>query len=231
MRALKVASAGGTVPNGIHVNKILHFTQGQGGGTLNLQAPVTGNLRVLAFSLAGSVSSITDNDTGSSWTIEPQSDNPAAVIAFSPNRGPLSMLSLTVHWGSINYPTSMRFFDVQGAAAAPFDAVASVPSNVACAAPSVANSPTITPTTTNGLTIAGMPFGQGPGTGVTGPPNAIWDLTNYTGESDFDSMENADAVGHFYNPTLAAESWTWTFGPVSSGSCQGAQAVHFSAAD
>jgi hypothetical protein len=226
--ALKIAAAGGSMPAGIHINKVLHFTQQSAGSSLTLETPVTGNLRVLAFSLAGTVSSITDNDTGSSWTIEQGSNNPQASIAFAPNRGPLPTLKITVRFSSVNYPTSIRFFDIQGAAAAPFDVAASN-NPTTCPAPvgNTSAAPPITPTTAKGLTIAGMPMGTGPVEGVVGPANAIFDLVYYSGETDFDMMENADAVGHYYNPDLSTENWSWTTAPHSGANCQGTQAVHF----
>ena len=226
--ALKVARAGGSVPNGIHINKILHYTV-SADNPLILQAPATGNLRVLAFSLPGSVSSITDNDTGSSWTIKQDGNNPEAVIAFAPNRGPLSTLKITINW-SPGAQNSIRFYDIQGAAATAFDVAAS---NLPTSCPiggSTSAAPPITPTTTNGLTIAGMPMGTGPVSGVHAPTNAVFDLVYYTGESDFDAMENADAVGHYYNGSdLTAENWSWTTASNSGANCQGTEAVHFRA--
>jgi len=227
--ALKIGAAGTSVPAGIHINKVLHFTAGAAGGSLTLETPATGNLRVVAFSLAGSVSSVTDNDTGSSWTIEQSDNNPQAVIAFAPNRGPLSTLKITVKFSSVQYPTSIRFFDIQGANAAPFDVAASnLPTSCPAPVGNTSAAPSITPTTANGLTIAGMPMGTGPVEGVVGPTNAIFDLVYYTGETDFDSMENADAVGHYYNPDLNTENWSWTTAPNSGANCQGTEAVHFS---
>jgi hypothetical protein len=226
--ALKIATAGTSMPTGIHINKVLHFTQQAAGSSLTLEAPATGNLRVLAFSLAGSVSSITDNDTGSSWTIEQSGNNPEAVIAFAPNRGPLSTLKITVRFSSVQYPTSIRFFDIQGANAAPFDVAASnIPTSCPAPVGNTSAAPPITPTTANGLTIAGMPMGAGPVKGVVGPTHAIFDLVYYTGELDFDMMENADAVGHYYNPDLSTENWSWTTAPNSGANCQGTEAVHF----
>ena len=221
-----MATAGRAVPTGIHINKILHYTFGSA-NPLILQAPVTGNLRVLAFSLAGSVSSITDTDTGSSWTIKQNMNNPEAIIAFAPNRGPMPTLKVTVNFFSIGAQTSIRFYDIQGASPSPFDVAAS---NLPTSCPIGGNTsaaPPITPTTANGLTIAGMPMGTGPVKGVVGPTNAIFDLVYYTGESDFDTMENADAVGHYYNPDLSPENWSWTTAPNSGANCQGTEAVHF----
>jgi hypothetical protein len=225
--ALKIGAAGTSMPAGIHINKVLHFTQQAAGSSLTLETPATGNLRVIAFSLAGSVSSVTDNDTGSSWTIEQDGNNPEAVIAFAPNRGALPTLKITVRFSSVNYPTSIRFFDIQEANAAPFDVAASNLPTSCSASGNTSAAPAITPTTANGLTIAGMPMGTGPVKGVVGPTNAIFDLVYYTGETDFDMMENADAVGHYYNPDLSTENWSWTTAPNSGANCQGTEAVHF----
>ena len=131
-------------------------------------------------------------------------------------------------FSSVNYPTSIRFFDIQGANTAPFDVAASN-NPTSCPAPvrNTSAAPPITPTTANGLTIAGMPMGTGPVKGVVGPTNAIFDLVYYTGETDFDMMENADAVGHYYNLDLSTENWSWTTAPNSGANCQGTEAVHF----
>jgi hypothetical protein len=228
--ALKVASAGGTMPSGIHINKVLHFTSGSFGGTWTMQAPVTGNLRVIESATPNATWTVTDNDSGSSWTVEQGSSNPQVAMAFAGNRGAMSTYQFTLHLNGSSPQTSLRFYDIQGAAASPFDVAVNAPANSSCTTPSVANSPRITPTTTNGLTIAGMPFGQGPGTGASAPANAVFDLVNYSGETDIDTMENADAAGHFYNTDTSAESWTWLFGSVSNGSCGGAEAIHFNGA-
>ena len=133
-------------------------------------------------------------------------------------------------FSSVNYPTSIRFFDVQGAAAAPFDvATSNLPTSCPAPVGNTSAAPSITPTTAKGLTIAGMPMGTGPVEGVVGPANAIFDLVYYSGETDFDMMENADAVGHYYNPDLSTENWSWTTAPQSGANCQGTQAVHFKA--
>ena len=52
---------------------------------------------------------------------------------------------------------------------------------------------------------------QGPGLGLnTGAPtDAVFDLVTYTGELDFDLMENADAQAHVYNTGTLPLNWNW----------------------
>jgi hypothetical protein len=95
----------------------------------------------------------------------------------------------------------------------------------------VSNAPSITPTTVNGLTLASMSIGQGPATGFfTGAPaGAIFDLVTYAGETDLDTMDNADAKGHVYNTDLSTENWNWRITSNPNNSCS-STAVHFKGA-
>jgi hypothetical protein len=218
--AIKVASAGGVAPSGIHVEKILHFTGGSG-TSWKLQTPVTGNLRVLTSAGNSNLTGITNSDSGCAWVHELTGATTelwyAANCAANPN------LTLTLNAPSIN--GSVRFYDVQGAATSPFDTSASVPPT-ACSAPTVNNQPILTPTTANGLTIARMSLGQGPGLGFASgaPAGALFVLTTYTGETDFDTMENADAEAILYNADTSTEDWNWTI--TNSTSCDSV-AAHF----
>jgi hypothetical protein len=228
--ALKVASAGGTMPSGIHINKIIHetvnaFTTNQ---VWNLQLPTTGNLRVLTFPAASSlidITSITDSD-GSTWSLANDAGGGAAQIWYAVNRPANPSLTVSVHISGSTGTASARFFDVQGAAVAPFDVSAGVGFTNCSSVSTINDQPTITPTTSNGLVIATMGIGQGPGEGLTSPTGGFWDLTTYSGEVDLDLMENADAVGHFYNPDTGTENWNWTITSISNNECN-SEAVAF----
>ena len=68
--ALKAASAGTAASAGIHINTIIHQTSTSwpASGTLTMQFPTTGTLRVLEYSNeAVGVTSVTDSD-GGTWT-------------------------------------------------------------------------------------------------------------------------------------------------------------------
>jgi hypothetical protein len=228
--ALLTASAGGTMPSGIHINKIVHQTWAalSSGTTLTLQVPATGNLRVLAFAAGQNIYniiSITDSD-GGAWSLE-QTGGDSAQIWYAGNRSANSNLTVSIHSSGTSPTNSVRFLDVQGASASPFD-VAAGTGSTACTSSTINNQPTITPTSTNELVIATMGIGDGPGLGLaSGAPNgAVWDLTTYTGELDLDLMENADALAHFYSTTTAVENWNWTITARSNNSCS-AEAVAF----
>ena len=75
---------------------------------------------------------------------------------------------------------------------------------------SVADQPTITPRTAGELAIATAALGAGPGLAVRSPTGAVFDLTTFARETDFDEMENADLLGHLYNAPASPLNWTWT---------------------
>src|SRR6185312_15472265 len=87
--SLVAAAAGGKMPAGIHINKVLHetWTALPAGATLTLQLPTTGNLRVLAFPAGQNifnVTSITDSD-GGTWE-SAQTGGDSAQIWYAANR-------------------------------------------------------------------------------------------------------------------------------------------------
>lgn len=228
--ALKVASAVGTMPSGIHVNKIIHetsnvFTNNQ---VWNLQLPTTGNLRVLAFPAASGlidITSVTDSDS-STWSLADDAGGGAAQIWYAVNRPANPSLTVSVHISRSSGTASAQFFDIEGAAVAPFDVSAGVGFTNCGSVSTISKQPTITPTTSNGLVIATMAIGTGPGLGLTSPTGGLWDLTTYSGETDLDLMENADAVGHFYNPDTTTENWNWTITSNGNNECN-SEAVAF----
>jgi hypothetical protein len=229
--SLLVANKGGAMPSGIHVNKIIHqtWTALSSGGTLSLLLPTTGNLRVLAFPAGQNnidVTSITDSD-GGAWTLE-QTGGDSAQIWFAGNRPANPTLKVAIHTSGSSPTNSARFYDVQGAAASPFDVAAGTDLTPCSSVTTIANQPTITPTGTNELVIATMGIGDGPGLGLASgaPSGAVWDLTTYTSEMDLDLMENADGLAHVYNTTTATEHWNWTITSNGDNSCS-SEAVAF----
>ena len=131
-------------------------------------------------------------------------------IWYSANTTPNPNLTVTIH-GAGGPTITVLFYDISGAAANPLDVAAGVPSTDVSNQTTVNNMPSITPTTANGLVIAVMGLGQGPGLGLnTGAPTgAVFDLVTYTGELDLDLMENADGQAHFYNASTATVNWNW----------------------
>jgi hypothetical protein len=225
------ASAAGATPSGIHINKIIHETWValSSGATLRLQLPTTGNLRVLAFPAGQNnidITSITDSD-GSAWNLE-QTNGDSAQIWYAANRPANPGLTVSIHISGTSPTNSARFYDVQGAASAPFDMAAGTDLTNCSSVTTIDDQPIITPTGTNELVIATMGIGDGPGLGLASgaPSGGVWDLTTYTGEEDTDLMENADAQAHLYSTTTAAEHWNWTITSKGNNSCS-AEAVAF----
>jgi hypothetical protein len=60
------------------------------------------------------------------------------------------------------------------------------------------------------MTIANIGLGQGPGYSVTAPTGAIWDLCTFTGETDEDTIENADIMAHYSFTSSGSQTWTFT---------------------
>jgi hypothetical protein len=229
--SLRVANAGGTVASGIHINKIVHesWVAPSSGATLNLQLPATGNLRVLAFTVglnSLNITGITDS-AGGTWQLE-QTGGDSAQIWFSANGSPNPGLTVAIHTSGSSSTNSLRFFDIQGASASPLDVAAGTDLTDCSSTNTVDNQPTLTPTGTNELVIVTMGIGQGPGLGLASaaPSGAVWDLVTYSGETDNDLMENADAVAHLYTTTTSVENWNWSITPNSNNSCS-AEAVAF----
>lgn len=209
--ALKAASAGTAAPAGIRVAKILHFSNNTPHTTQTLQIPSTGNLRVLVLPGGPSISPITsvvDSESGS-WT---QVTNPGDTpyMFYRQNTSANNALTVTITYSGSQIGYSFRYFDIVSAAASSFDTSAVMSTTSVSNQSSVNNAPTITPTTSNGLVIAIMGIGQGPGLAVTSPSGGQWDLVTYTGETDLDLMENADALMHYYNATTSTINVNWT---------------------
>ena len=229
--SLLAASAGGATPSGIHINKIIHQTWValSSGATLRLQLPTTGNLRVLAFAAGQNniqITSITDSDN-SAWSLE-QTNGNSAQIWYAANRPANANLIVSIHTSGASPTNSARFFDVQGAAAAPLDVAAGTDLTPCSSQTTIANQPTITTTGANELVIATMGIGDGPGRGMASgaPTGAVWDLTTYSAENDTDLMENADALAHVYTTSASTEYWNWTITPNGDNSCS-SEAVAF----
>lgn len=211
--ALKVANAGTAKPNGIHINKIIHQTSNiPPTSSWTVQFPTTGNLRVFTANEASGViniTGVTDSD-GGTWTkINPSTDEPQ--IWYRDNCSSNQNLTITLSISGTPATTSLRCYDIDGAAISALGATAGKTSTAVGGTSSIANAPSITPQASNSLIIARGSLGQGPGLSVTSPVGAVFTLTTYSGEIDTDLMENADLEAVYYNPSTSALHFDWTF--------------------
>lgn len=217
--ALSIGSQGTPKPAGIHIDRILYFSTNSNAATQTFQIPATGNCGVTAgFSSTTApptITSASDSD-GNTWSKESTNAGfPTFLLGANLTQNPGR--SLTVVFGSASNNLQLVYYDVSGAATSPLAATAG---NSASAnnLTSIANQPDITPLQANGLVIAYMQIGLGPASTATSPSGAVWDLVNYTGETDSSNMSWGNALGHLYNSSTAAQNWTWTITSQASNS-------------
>ena len=72
-------------------------------------------------------------------------------------------------------------------------------------------------------------FGQGPSSGLAAgsPAGAIFDLVYYTGETDLDTMDNADFRAHVFNTDTSTEHWNIAVANGGRETNVSSTAVHF----
>jgi hypothetical protein len=236
--ALLAASAGtAPSPTAMRIVHMSHFTSELNPSPWKLQFPSQGNL-IIAFT-ADSYdifnAQITDSN-GNAWAHkEPSTGVAQVMVAVNAKTSNNLMATLTQ---SVGQGCSIAFIDVVNAATSPVDGTSStcnggcnVPSPTGSNPPNLVNTPSITPTSA-GLTIAGVALGQGPAHGFyTGAPTgAIFDYIYYSGETDLDTMDNADGLAHLFNTTPnQAENWNWLVDSASVANQYWSVAVHFAA--
>ena len=219
--ALKLnASSGTPAGSGIRLVRTMHHTTDHfaASGNYVLQSPCVGNLRVLTCDdPALNTQTVTDSE-GNTWS----SAGSGFGIWYMANTQSNSNLQVTTTGGGGDTRLSFRFFDVIGAATSPFDSGGSVASGqTVSSVASFTSSPAPTPTSSAGITIGAIGLGQGPGLTVTAPAAAVFALMTYTGETDFDYIEDADLAAHFYYTSSGAQTWTWSITSVASNSTSG----------
>lgn len=217
--ALKIGSGAGTAPpSGIRIVKMHHFATEHfpASGPYLLQIPATGNLRCL-MSDDPSLNALTVTDSeGNTWSGAATGTG----FFYLPASVANAALVATITGGGSDTTLSWRFADIVGADDSPYDssvAVTDTLNSKSTFTPSALPSPA----NTNGLVIANIGLGQGPGLAVTAPSGAVWDLCLYTGETDFDLIENADITCHYHNTASGSETWTFTITNQASNSDSG----------
>jgi hypothetical protein len=211
--ALKAFTGAGTPPPpGLRIVHLSHLTnQSPDVGAWRLQFPSSGNLVVLTMQETNiiPVASVTDNLGNGYVHLAPDDSVPQFWIAQGPARTDPT-LELTVdltggRGGGVTY----LLYDVAGASASSYDGFAFKTQYNDPGGTDVSDSPVITPPSAPGLTITATSFGQGPSSGLASgcPVGAIFDFVYYTGETDLDTMDNADFRAHVLNSDLSTQHW------------------------
>ena len=232
--ALQISSGAGTAPplTALFNNRINHFTPTSfpATGTYNLQCPTSGNLRVITSVGSPTFNALTVSDSeGNIWTSD--GTTPPA-FWYLANATANSNLQVYITGGGNTTNLSWRQYDISGAATSPFDsAVAANTGQTLNSVTTVTPTNLPSPSNSNGIVIANIGLGTGPGLAVTAPSGAIWALCTYpTLETDGSKLDNADIMAHYFNTASGSETWTFTITSIASNSVSGGGFIAFKAA-
>ena len=212
---LKAAMAGTPPPPGIRVLRMQDYVN----YAINVSPwsepfPSSGNLLVVMDS-NGNITrpnTITDS-SANGWVLQvPGSNSNVGSLSYAANA--LTSPTLVMHWpitpgGNAN--TTVTAFDITRAdPVTPF--VQAVTSAVGVSSPGTfAGNPVINPKRANGVVLVVCGDGIGPITALTAPSGAYYLSTNYPGEMDNDTIDNADGYAiNYYGTNLSSQSYTWT---------------------
>jgi hypothetical protein len=228
--SLKAASAGRPPAAGIRIVKINHFSnQAPRSSTLVTQFPCSGNLIVVTTANCDPQLTGVSDSNGNTYAHYQAVAGGSSHFWVAQNARCSLDLHMTMNITSYTGGSSWRVFEITGARTTNAVDASAGTEQVPCSGfTSIAHMPDITPPTANGLTIAAMGLGLGPGLAATSPANTIWDLVNYPGQTDGSFMDNSDCTAHLYNTDTSLENWTWSITSQSSNSCF-AQAIHIAA--
>jgi len=200
--ALSTGSQGTPKPTGIHIDRVLFFSTANNPASYTLQIPATGNcgLLIATEDLAGDGSTTATDSDSVSWM--------QAIVGggfplmwwrgSSPqNPGRTITLNYTGHTGT---NLDLKYYDISGAAAAPFDTYATATPGTMSNVNSVASAPSITPSTANGLVVACLQEGTGPTIDITSPAGALYDHPYY---------DVWQGVAGIASTTMTVASTTW----------------------
>ena len=231
--ALRASPGAGTSPPpGMRIVHLSHMTnQLPDVGAWRLQFPSSGNLIVLTKQEQDTVpaASVTDNLGNSYLRVAPDDSVPQLWVAQGP-AATSPTLEITVNLtGGRGGGVTYLLYDVAGASASSFDGYAFKTLYDDPTGSDVFDSPVISPATAPGLTITATAFGQGPSSGLGPgcPAGAIFDLVYYTGETDLDTMDNADFRAHVFNTDTSTQHWNIAVANGNIDTSVSSIAVHF----
>ena len=201
--ALKPAKQG-TAPTGVRIVHCYHTLFGLS-NTNTIQFPTSGNLLLVETSFPQYQNQITSfsSSPANTWTYSDWPANGQPQIEFATNANSSTAMTILPNVNKAsNGEMTLVCYDVTGVLANPLDTTCGYKTNTFPTTTQLAvetNMPTITPTT-NGIIFAVSANGTGPTTNMFNTfGTAILDTVTYGGQSDSDSMDNADAYFHIFN--------------------------------
>jgi hypothetical protein len=231
--ALKASPGAGTPPSaGMRIVHLSHLTnQSPDVGAWRLQFPSSGNLVVLTLQETNiiPVASVSDNLGNGYQQLAPDDSVPQFWIAQGPAQT-APTLELTVNLtGGRGGGVTYLIYDVAGASASSYDGFAFKPQYDNQQGGDIFDSPVITPPSAPGLTITATSFGQGPASGLAQgcPVGAIFDFVYYNGETDLDTMDNADFRAHVFHGDRSTQHWNIAVANGGNDTNVSSTAAHF----
>jgi hypothetical protein len=225
---LKAAAAGTAPPAGIRVLRMQDYLNTDiNVSTWSEPFPCSGNL-LAVFESNGDITSAISDSNSNTWVI-PVKGEDSDVCSLNYAKNPTTGPTLVMHWpitGS-DRNTTVTAYDITGADPDnPY--VQSVTSGPSVVDGIFDSQPIITPKRPNGVVIVVMGDGIGPVTALTQPAGAYYLSDNYPGETDNDTIDNADGYAlYYYGTDLSTQNYGWNI--PTGGMSANATGVEFAA--
>ena len=226
--AFKAASAGGAPAAGIHVNGtvIEAYNNTSSGGQINwsagsitLQFPAIGNLIfVLPETLTADKPSAISSSPSLTWNkitgtgltngcADNTNNSTSECGWYASNPSPSNSMTITITYGGTPAVAPVtELVDMSGAATSAFDVAAGSTGNLAAETGTVTG-PTISPTTTTGLIIAGI---EQDGQTVSSMSHGYLMTVQCDGYQDL-ALDQDGGWGHWYSPPASSSGINWTY--------------------
>ncbi len=208
---LIAAPAGTPPPAGIRVLRMQDYLNPNiNVATWSEPFPSSGNLLVVMES-NGDITSVISDSNANAWVMAVKGvDSDVVSLNYAPNHTTSS--TLVMHWPITGTArnTTVTAYDITGADPAnPY--VQSVTSAPTAISGPFTGQPIITPQRANGVVLVVCGDGIGPITALTQPAGAYYLSSNYPGEVDNDTIDNADGYAiNYYGTNLATQNYGWT---------------------
>jgi hypothetical protein len=208
---LKAAGAGTPPPAGIRVLRMQDYLSSNiDVSTWSEPFPCSGNL-LAVFDSNGDITSAISDSNSNTWAIPVKGVN-TNVASLNYAKNPATSPTLVMHWPitGTGQNTTVTVYDIAGAdPVAPY--VQSVTSGPTLTnPPSFTSQPVITPQRKNGVVLVVCGDGLGPITALNQPAGAYYLSDNYPGETDQDTIDNADGYAiNYYGTDLATQNYGW----------------------
>ena len=211
---LMAAQAGSPPPPGIRVLRMQDYLNVSiNVSTWSEPFPSSGNL-LAVFDSNGNITSAISDSNQNAWHIPVKGQNSVVCslnYAANAATGPTLVMSWPITQGG-NANTTVTAYDIVGAdPVSPF--VQSVTGPFTGISGPFMNQPIITPQKPNGVVLVVTGDGIGPITALTQPAGAYYLSSNYPGEVDNDTIDNADGYAlYYYGTNLATQNYGWDIG-------------------